>query len=230
MNSARGPRKAFRATSRVAKSARPVPGPPVGRSNTDEAMLSLEGLRKEVAGCKRCPLYAGATQAVAGEGPPRAQLMFVGEQPGDQEDLQGRPFVGPAGRLLDRAMAEAGLDRSSAYVTNAVKHFKSEPRGKRRIHKKPNAGEVTACRWWLEKEITAVQPGLIVALGATAAVTLARRPISVTRERGPVMFGALQGFVTTHPSALLRAPDDSRKQEYDRFVADLREIRKMCAL
>jgi DNA polymerase len=151
--------------------------------------------------------------------------MFVGEQPGDQEDLAGRPFVGPAGQLFDRALAEAGIARETVYVTNAVKHFKFEPRGKRRIHKKPNAGEVAACRWWLEKEIAAVKPQLIVALGGTAASALARRPVSVQRERGPVGFGPLRGFVTVHPSFLLRLPDESAKAaEYQRFVSDLREV------
>jgi DNA polymerase len=165
-----------------------------------------------------------------GEGPRDAGVMFVGEQPGDQEDLAGRPFVGPAGQLFDRAIAEAGLDRAALYVTNAVKHFKYEPRGKRRIHKTPNAGEVAACRWWLEREIAAVKPRLVVALGGTAANALAQRAVSVTRERGPMAFGELPGFVTVHPSFLLRLPDeDSKAAEYARFVADLCRIRRMMA-
>jgi DNA polymerase len=165
---------------------------------------------------------------VFGEGPRDAGVMFVGEQPGDQEDLAGRPFVGPAGQLFDRAIAEAGLDRATLYVTNAVKHFKYEPRGKRRIHKKPNAGEVAACRWWLEREIATVQPRLVVALGGTAAGALAHRAVSVTRERGPMAFGDVDGFVTVHPSFLLRLPDEASKAaEYGKFVADLRRIRTM---
>ena len=156
--------------------------------------------------------------------------MFVGEQPGDQEDLAARPFVGPAGQLLDRALAEAGLDRAELYLTNAVKHFKYEPRGKRRLHKKPNAGEVSACRWWLDREVELVRPRLVVALGATAASALARRPVSVTRERGPMAFGAVHGFVTVHPSFLLRLPDEASKAaQYSRFITDLRRIRTLTA-
>jgi DNA polymerase len=148
----------------------------------ETADTPLAELRAEVHACRRCPLYGPATQSVFGEGPDGARTMFVGEQPGDQEDLAGRPFVGPAGQLFDRALAEAGIARETVYVTNAVKHFKFEPRGKRRIHKKPNAGEVAACRWWLEQEIAAVKPRLIVALGGTAASALARRPVSVQRS------------------------------------------------
>jgi DNA polymerase len=155
-------------------------------------------------------------------------VVLVGEQPGDQEDLAGQPFVGPAGQLLDRALADAGLDRAALYLTNAVKHFKYAPRGRRRIHQKPNAGEVSACRWWLARELAAVQPRLVVALGATAAGALAQRQVSVTRERGPATFGALAGYVTVHPSFLLRLPDERRRDaEYAAFVADLRRVREI---
>jgi uracil-DNA glycosylase len=196
-----------------------------GRPPAAIPAVPLQQLRAEVLACRRCPLHGPATQAVIGEGPPDARVVFVGEQPGDQEDLAGRPFVGPAGQLFDRAIAEAGLERGELYITNAVKHFKYEPRGKRRIHKKPNAGEVAACRWWLEREIAALRPQLVVALGATAASALAHRPVSVMRERGPTMFGPLRGFVTIHPSFLLRVQDEGRKaKEYDAFVHDLRRI------
>ena len=195
------------------------------------AKAPLHELRREIAACRRCPLHGPATQAVCGEGPTDARIMFVGEQPGDQEDLAGKPFVGPAGQVFDRALTEAGLDRDEVYVTNAVKHFKYEPRGKRRIHKKPNSSEVSACRWWLEREIATLRPKLIVALGGTAANALAQRSVSVTRERGPMAFGALRGFVTVHPSFLLRLPTDQRKkEEYTNFVADLRRIRVMAEM
>jgi uracil-DNA glycosylase len=191
----------------------------------DKSPTPLAQLRAEVRACRRCPLYGPATQSVFGEGPPDAKMMFVGEQPGDQEDLIGRPFVGPAGQLFERALAEAGIARETIYVTNSVKHFKFEPRGKRRIHQKPNSGEVTACRWWLEQEIAAVKPKLIVALGGTAASALARRPVSVLRERGLTDFDRLRGFLTVHPSFLLRVPDEvNRATEYQRFVADLRAV------
>ena len=194
----------------------------------ETADTPLAGLAAEVRVCRRCPLHGPATQSVFGEGPANAGAMFVGEQPGDQEDLAGRPFVGPAGQVFDRALAEAGIARDAVYVTNAVKHFKFAPRGKRRIHQKPNAGEVSACRWWLEREIAAVKPKLIVALGGTAASALARRPVSVLRERGPAGFGALRGFVTVHPSFLLRVPDEAaRAAEYQRFVADLRAAKAL---
>src|SRR5690606_6440407 len=152
----------------------PETGPGLPAEGTD-----LSGRAAAAQLCRRCPLFAGATQAVFGEGPPDAPLVLVGEQPGDQEDLAGRPFVGPAGALLDRAMAEAGIDRARVYVTNAVKHFKYERRGKRRIHQKPNAGEITACRWWLDRELSMLRPRLIVALGATAARALVGRAVSV---------------------------------------------------
>jgi DNA polymerase len=170
-------------------------------------------------------LHCAATQAVAGEGPRDAAVMLVGEQPGDAEDLAGRPFVGPAGQLLDKAMAEAGLDRGQLYLTNTVKHFKFEPRGKRRIHQKPNANEVQTCKWWLNREIALLKPRLIVALGATAANALAGRAVSVTKERGPTVFEEAAGFVTVHPSFLLRLPDERiREREYRNFVQDLRQV------
>ena len=195
------------------------------RDEVTAPTIPLDKLRAEAAICTRCPLHGPATQTVFGEGSSNAKVMFVGEQPGDQEDLIGHPFVGPAGELFDRALLEAGLDRRTLYVTNAVKHFKYEPRGKRRIHQKPNAGEVTACRWWLEREISTIQPRLIVALGSTAANALAGRQVSVTRERGPMAFGFWNGFVTTHPSYLLRIPVASKaKDEYGLFVQDLRRV------
>jgi uracil-DNA glycosylase len=188
----------------------------------------LAALRHDSKTCTRCPLYRNATQTVFGEGPSDAPVVFVGEQPGDQEDLAGRPFVGPAGQLFDRALADAKLDRARAYVTNAVKHFKYEPRGKRRIHKKPNAGEIRACRWWLDGELAAIKPALVVALGGTSAAALAQRPVSVTKSRGPCQFDIWHGFITVHPSYLLRLPDaESKDREYRAFVADLKQIGKL---
>jgi uracil-DNA glycosylase len=177
--------------------------------------------------CKNCDLWKSGTQTVFGEGGPKAKIMFVGEQPGNEEDLAGRPFVGPAGRLLDKLLGEAGIDRQKAYVTNAVKHFKWEPRGKRRIHKKPNSAEIAACRPWLEGEIAALKPRIIVCLGATAAQALLGRDFRVTQHRGELLKSALAPFVmaTVHPSSLLRAPDDETRQaEMKRFVRDLRRI------
>jgi uracil-DNA glycosylase len=193
------------------------------------ARLTLASVVRDAKDCQRCPLYRFATQIVFGEGPARASVMLVGEQPGDQEDLQGRPFVGPAGKILDRALADAGIDRSRIYVTNAVKHFKFEPRGKRRLHKKPNAGEIEACKWWLDQELELIKPALTVALGATAARALAGRPIAIGTARGRLMDlrDGLPGLVTIHPSFLLRVPDpDVKAQEYRRFVRDLRLIAK----
>jgi probable DNA metabolism protein len=188
----------------------------------------LAKLRAEATTCQRCPLYANATQTVFGEGPENARLMFVGEQPGDQEDIAGKPFVGPAGEVFDRAIAQAGIVRNTVYVTNAVKHFKFEPRGKRRIHMRPNAGEVKHCRWWLEREIAAIEPKLIVALGATAAQSLSGHSVSVLRQRGPASFSGKPGFITVHPSFLLRLPDEKQKKAaYADFVADLRRILEM---
>ena len=189
---------------------------------------SLAAMRRASEACTRCPLHKDATQTVFGEGPRNAPVVFVGEQPGDQEDLAGKPFIGPAGQLFDRALVDAGLDRSRAYVTNAVKHFKYEPRGKRRIHKRPNAGEIHACRWWLEGELVAIKPDLVVALGATAVQSLAQRTLAVTKVRGPYDFAGQRGFITVHPSYLLRLPrgpgDETAKREYEAFVRDLRRI------
>ena len=183
----------------------------------------LSHLREAAAACQRCSLWRNATQTVFGEGPVPAKMMLVGEQPGDKEYLAGHPFVGPAGVILDRALNAAGIDRAKVYVTNAVKHFKNEPRGKRRLHKKPNAGEIEACRWWLDEEIALVRPRLTVALGATAAVALMRRPVTIGRLRGEAIeieSGAL--WITVHPSYLLRLPDEpSRQCEFARFVKDL---------
>ena len=190
----------------------------------------LDSLRREAASCQACPLWKDATQTVFGEGPPDAEIMFVGEQPGDREDREGRPFVGPAGLLLDRALAEAGVDRWRVYVTNAVKHFKFEPRGKRRLHKRPNASEIKICRRWLFEEIQAIGPRLIVALGATAAQGLAGRAIPVQSNRGAVLDVAngLRVLVTIHPSALLRLQDEEEKRSaYASFVSDLRSIERL---
>jgi DNA polymerase len=189
--------------------------------------MALDALAEEAAGCRRCPLWQPATQTVFGEGPASAPLMFVGEQPGDQEDLAGRPFVGPAGQLFDRALGEAGVDRGAAYVTNAVKHFKFEPRGKRRIHAKPGTGEIEACRWWIDQERDIVSPKLTVALGATAAHSLFGRTMTISRSRGSplTLADGSECWVTVHPSFLLRIPEEDRKaEEYARFVADLRRI------
>jgi uracil-DNA glycosylase len=188
---------------------------------------TISKLREAAVKCTACPLYADATQTVFGEGPVPAKLMLVGETPGDQEDKQGRPFVGPAGKLLDRCLAEVGIARDEAYVTNAVKHFKWEPRGKRRLHKKPNALEIAACRPWLEAEIALVKPEVLVLLGATAAQTLLGSTFRVSRERGKPIRSDLAPCViaTVHPSALLRAPDDeTRHREIARFVVELRRI------
>jgi DNA polymerase len=185
----------------------------------------LSEAAEDIQGCTRCDIHLIAKRAVFGEGPPEARVMLVGEQPGDQEDLSDKPFVGPAGRLLDEALEAAGLDRRAVYVTNAVKRFKFEPRGKRRIHKKPNAGEVMACRFWLDLERALVRPQVIVALGATAAASLLGRSASVgsLRGRGLPLDGGGWLFVTVHPSYLLRMPDRSRAQAERRaFVADLR--------
>jgi uracil-DNA glycosylase len=191
---------------------------------------SLKALREEAAHCTRCDLYKRGTQTVFGEGSRRARVMFVGEQPGDQEDRQGRPFVGPAGRLLDRALEAAGIDRDDVYVTNVVKHFKWEPRGKRRIHQKPNAGEIAACRPWLEAEVAAVRPEIIVCLGATAAQALLGRSFRVTKMRGQPVPSPLARFAmaTVHPSSVLRAPDDeARRVEMLGFFRDVARVRAL---
>lgn len=190
---------------------------------------TLPRLKQAAAGCTGCDLYQRATQTVFGEGAVHAQVMFVGEQPGDKEDQQGQPFVGPAGGILNRCLEAAGIDRSRVYVTNAVKHFKWEPRGKRRIHKKPNQLEITACRPWLDAEIAVVRPQVIVALGATAAQALLGRGFKVTQRRGePIMTKDGLVVATVHPSALLRAPDDeTRHQETARFIDDLKVVSRL---
>jgi uracil-DNA glycosylase len=187
-------------------------------------------LREAVQSCRGCDLYARATQAVFGEGPYSAEIMFIGEQPGDEEDRQGHPFVGPSGKLLDRALADAGIDRSSVYVTNAVKHFKFEERGKRRLHKKPSSVEIRACRPWLETEINLIQPQIIVCLGATAAQSIFGNTYRLTKQRGQFVRNSWAPHVTStvHPSAILRAPDeDQRHAEYARFVADLKQVERV---
>jgi DNA polymerase len=191
----------------------------------------LERLRREAAACRACPLWKHATQTVFGEGPARAGLLLVGEQPGDREDVEGHPFVGPAGGLLARALGDAGIAREDVFLTNAVKHFKFEPRGKRRLHKRPSDAEIAACHRWLAAEIEAVAPRLIVALGATAARALRGRATTVGDSRGRLIDYApgIPMLVTVHPSYLLRVPDADKPVEYRRFVADLRLARSKVA-
>jgi uracil-DNA glycosylase len=201
------------------------PGKPVPDLLPDKP--TLESVAETARGCQACDLYKRGTQTVFGEGPKRASLMLVGEQPGDAEDLAGHPFVGPAGKLLDRALEQAGIDRKTVYVTNVVKHFKWEPRGKRRIHAKPNAAEIGACRPWLETEIALVRPHALVCLGATAAQALLGKTFKVSKQRGEFVGSSLAPVVmaTVHPSSILRARDDeSRRQEMEWFVADLRKL------
>ena len=193
---------------------------------------SLTGLRKAEGQCTRCPLYKPATQVVPGEGPQDASLMMVGEQPGNDEDLAGHPFVGPAGRMLDRAIADAGLDRAQIYVTNAVKHFKFEPRGKRRLHKRPTSFEIERCKWWNDIERKLVHPELVVALGATAARSLMGKTVTISKVRGQVLpfENGSKLLVTIHPSALLRIQDSNdKKREYAGLVADLSLCAKILA-
>lgn len=194
------------------------------------ALAAWQAVREEARGCTRCPLYRDATQTVFGEGPVTAPLMFVGEQPGDQEDLAGKPFIGPAGQLFDRALGDAGIDRSQAYVTNAVKHFKFERRGKRRIHSKPDSGEIEACRWWIDQERAILRPALTVALGATAGRALFGKAITISgyRGRAHALPEGGEAWVTVHPSFLLRVRDD-REAEYARFVADLVQVKARLA-
>ena len=190
---------------------------------------TLKKLKIAAAGCQACDLWRTGTQTVFGEGKPSSTVMFVGEQPGNSEDLQGRPFVGPAGGLLDRALEEAGIDRSRVYVTNVVKHFKWEPRGKKRIHKKPNAAEITACRPWLQAEIDVIKPRVIICLGSTAAQAILGPKFRVSTQRATFVPSPLAPFVTAtvHPSSILRAPsDEQRRAELARFIADLKKIRK----
>ena len=191
---------------------------------------TLPALKTAAADCRACDLWKKGTQTVFGEGSRRVNVMFVGEQPGNEEDLTGKPFVGPAGRLFDNALEEAGIDRKQTYVTNVVKHFNWEPRGKRRIHKKPNAVEIAACRPWLESEILVVKPEVIVALGATAAQSLLGPQFRVTKQRGEFIPSTLAPYVmaTVHPSSILRAPDDATRQaERKRFVRDLKKLAKV---
>jgi uracil-DNA glycosylase family protein len=193
---------------------------------------SVPKLRRAAAGCRACDLWRRATRTVFGEGPSRARVMFVGETPGDREDLEGRPFVGPAGRLLDAALQSAGIDRSAIYLTNAVKHFKWEPRGKKRIHQKPNSVEIAACRPWLDAEIAVLKPEVLVCLGATAAQALLGRSFRVTTQRGRFVASALAPRVlaTVHPSSILRAPDAAtRRTETARFVSELKKVARALA-
>ena len=208
----------------------PAPGQPV--QDLLPPTPTLEAVREIARDCKACDLYRRGTQMVFGEGPSRATVMLVGEQPGDAEDLAGHPFVGPAGRLLDQALEAAGLDRSHVYITNVVKHFKWEPRGKRRIHAKPNAAEIGACRPWLETEIALVRPRALVCLGATAAQALLGRTFKVTQQRGIFVESPLAPLVTAtvHPSSILRAPDaDARRDEMRAFVSDLKKVARRLA-
>jgi uracil-DNA glycosylase len=206
---------------------RPALGPVVMPAGTDEG---IETAVHEAADCRRCHLWELATQTVFGEGPAGARVMFIGECPGDQEDVIGRPFVGPAGLMLDRAMQEAGIDRRSVYVTNAVKHFKFTPRGKRRLHQTPEAPEIQACRFWLDVERVRLAPSLVVLLGATAARAVLGRAVTIGRERGrPIRLSDTEtAFVTVHPSFLLRVPDeDAKHREYQAFVRDLRKVAEL---
>jgi DNA polymerase len=205
-------------------------GPPVPELIPDRP--SLSNVREAAAGCRACDLHRRGTQTVFGEGPSKAEVMLVGEQPGDAEDLAGHPFVGPAGQLLDRALVDAGIDRRRVYVTNVVKHFKWEPRGKRRIHAKPNSAEIAACRPWLDTEIGLVKPRVLVCLGATAAQALIGRAFKVSRQRGTFVPSPLAPRVTAtvHPSSILRAPDEeTRRAEMQRFVADLARVARELA-
>jgi uracil-DNA glycosylase family protein len=227
------PRRASTRTRKDAKSRAGVPpspdagsdGPPV--TDLIPERPTLKAIRDVAQTCAACDLHKRGTQTVFGEGPDRAGLMMVGEQPGDAEDLAGRPFVGPAGQLLDRALEESGIDRARVYLTNVVKHFKWEPRGKRRIHAKPNSAEIAACRPWLETEIALIKPRVIVCLGATAAQALLGRSFKVSHQRGTFVSSPLAPRVTAtvHPSSILRAPDEaSRRAEMKRFVDDLKRV------
>jgi uracil-DNA glycosylase family protein len=195
---------------------------------SSQQFSSLAALNRFIAAA--APMVKGGTRAVLGEGPLHPALALVGEQPGDQEDIAGRPFVGPAGKLLDRALAEAGIERKKIYITNAVKHFKFEPRGKRRLHSKPNAGEVKRYRWWLEKELDLVKPRLVVALGATAVLALAGKAMPVMKNRGPATLDGRAGFITVHPSSLLRLRDEKERQAaFAALVKDLKAAKRLAA-
>jgi DNA polymerase len=212
---------------KAAERRAPHPAPEAGRA---PAASTLTDLRASAAGCRACELWERGTQTVFGEGPAHADLMLVGEQPGHEEDLAGRPFVGPAGRLMDRALEEAGLDRTRVYVTNVVKHFNWEPRGKVRIHKKPTASHIRACRPWLMSELATVRPRALVCLGATAAHALLGRNVRVTQSRGQPIPSTLAPYViaTVHPSAVLRAPDDAaRRAAMERLVGDLAAVARL---
>jgi DNA polymerase len=220
-------------TSRTSRSKRPVSA----RARTIDTPTaqhapasSIDALRKQAANCRACPLYKNATQTVFGEGRQSASIVLVGEQPGDREDIAGQPFVGPAGRLLDRALELAGVDRRATYVTNAVKHFKFEPRGKRRIHKKPNELEIAACHPWLEQELQLIEPRLVIALGATAARAVFGRATAIGKNRGRILEHAMPSgadvLVTVHPSFLLRVPDSDRDDVFAQFVDDLKLARR----
>ena len=202
-----------------------IKSPMTRRSAADTDADSLTALREEAADCRACALYEHATQTVFGEGPQHAQVMLVGEQPGDKEDLAGKPFVGPAGQMLDRALEEAGIDRAKVYVTNAVKHFKFVPRGKIRLHQKPNTPEIKACRQWYERELATIKPDLVVAMGATAAQCVLGKITPINKSRGRLIDidNGIRALVTVHPSYLLRLPDaEAKAREYQRFVNDLR--------
>ena len=214
----------------IERSAAMPQAPPIERTTNVEA--AWQALKGDAADCTRCHLYKCATQTVFGEGPLDCSILFVGEQPGDQEDLAGRPFVGPAGQLFDAALEEAGIDRKRTYVTNAVKHFKFQQRGKRRIHSKPDGGEIQACRWWLKHELELIRPPLTVALGATAARSLFGKVVTISSLRGEPhqLPDGSECWVTVHPSSLLRAPDEEARREGRKaFVADLQRIRKRAA-
>ena len=190
----------------------------------NDPVRALKALAAEARDCTRCHLYKNATQTVFGEGPADAALMLIGEQPGDQEDLAGRPFVGPAGKVLDRALEAAGIEREAIYITNAVKHFKNEPRGKRRLHKKPDTSEIDACRWWLDNELALIEPAVAVALGATAARALLRKALSINANRGRLIALPNGGnaLITVHPSYLLRLQEArDKRREFDLLVKDL---------
>jgi DNA polymerase len=212
---------------RPARSSPPAIGEGVPAQELIPEQPTLPGLREAAAGCQACDLYKTGTQTVFGEGAAHAKVMFVGEQPGDREDIEGKPFVGPAGRLLDEALTAAGIDRARVYITNAVKHFKWKPQGKRRLHQKPNAAEIGACRPWLDAEIAVVKPAVLVLLGATAAQGLLGRDFRVSLQRGQFMErpGLPLMMATVHPSSILRAPDDeSREIEMEAFIRDLKRL------
>jgi len=199
-------------------------------AENEQPATTIAGLRSQAEGCGRCPLWRDATQTVFGAGPENAEIIFVGEQPGDQEDIAGQPFVGPAGKVFDAVLQEAGIAREKTYVTNAVKHFKFEPRGKRRIHSKPNAGEVQACRWWLDRELGVIKPKLVVALGATAALSLLGKAVPITKMRGQLVDreDGVKVFLTIHPSFILRIRErDEAEAERARFLADMKAVKDL---